>query len=229
MRRFSGDQGSSRKKTSEEEKWWRTVTRNALDAEYGRSCWIPQLTPEEIWEKSESWIYDRFERLGRTVQTGIRTEELLESVSHCLYTPHRERKGSEYLPELWLRPGTREYVHLVKRLGLCEVRAWQQAFLRGFDDVYGNHWCGLCHFRQRFMDAGRTMNYPDVSMLFVEPETRGVEGYRGWLRLACTGRPVFIETLAMMAESRHLSGKEFTWNRCTNETVERALECSREG
>lgn len=182
--------------------WWSKATQFAENAHYGATCYIPALSEEQIWGKHENWIYDRFTRLGKAVQTGITTEQLIKSVSTCQYIPHRERTGLDHLPEIWLRPGTREYIHVVKRLGMSEVRAWQQAFLAGFDDLSGNHWCGLCSFRQRFMDAGFFLDYPDASTLYTSCETCGVAGYEQWLALAQGVRHLVIETIVVSVERK---------------------------
>lgn len=111
----------------------------ALKMHYGATCYLPEVSEREIWEKSAQWIYDRFDRLGKAVLTGISTKDMQASIARC-----QNKHTHLDLAWSWLRPGTRSYVSYVKHLGsLAEVKAAQLEFIEGFD-LGSRHWCGLC-------------------------------------------------------------------------------------
>jgi hypothetical protein len=204
--------------SAESERWWRNATRFAENAWYGETAYLsPKLTREEVWQKSEQWIYDRFHRLGKLVETGISTDQLVASASNCQYVEHRNRSGSKHLPELWLRPGTVEYVRHVKRHGLQVVREQQIAFGRGFTDAIGSHWCGFCSFRARLINAGHALDFPDMSQLYslpALPDDEPVVGQERWLAFCQTASDVRIETVTHAAEQRKLDA---SYNKCEAE------------
>jgi hypothetical protein len=163
----------------EEERWWRKMIQESLKAEEATRCWIPPLSTDEVWQHSVDWIYYRFERLQKQVHTGITTEQLHDSMKHCSYQ-HPEKE----LPWFFLRPGTREYIAVVKRNSLAEMRMWQQAWLAGDHDARGNRWCGMCSQRYQMMNAGEACGYANAYSFYAEAETREVIGYDRWLDLA---------------------------------------------
>jgi hypothetical protein len=201
------------------EKWWRNATRFVEDAYYGETAYIsPKLTREEVWQKSEQWIYDRFARLGKLVETGISTDQLVASIAKCQYVEHRNRTANKRLPELWLRPGTVEYVRHVKRHGLLAVREQQIAFGRGFDDVTGAHWCGFCSYRARLMNAGQALDFPDMSTLYSLaslPDGEPVSMRSRWLTFCQTAPHERIETAVQAADKLCTS-----YNKCETEKKE---------
>lgn len=190
---------------SDAEKWWRDAVRFAEDAHNGETAYLsPKLTREEVWQKSDRWIYDRFDRLGKLVETGITTNQLAASVAKCSYIEHRNRTAYTYLPELWLRPGTLEYVRAVKRHGLLVVREQQIAFGRGFTDASGQHWCGFCSYRARLMNAGAALDYPGLQKLYSLaqlPDGSPVVGRENWLAFCQTASDVRIENAVQAAEA----------------------------
>lgn len=183
---------------------WRTWTLNAYDAVNGHDPdagylrWLKRLPLAKVLERKTEWIYDHYEHISDLLSTGISTEQLARSMARCRCIAHRS--CCEVLIPSWLRPGTVEYIKLLKRSGLDETRSRQREFLSGFTDRRGNWWCGLCYWRQRCMDAAEMLSYIDAHSLYAVPETRGVVGYVEWLALVGRSSDVLVGTLAAAAE-----------------------------
>lgn len=69
----------------------------------------------------------------------------------------------------------------------------RNAFLQGFTDVVGNHWCGHCFYQCQFINRGVDLGYPELP-----PSYRiagyPASGYEGWFALARFGGCVRVET-----------------------------------
>lgn len=114
----------------------------------------------------DGYGYEEAEDMGTRLSRSIRT--CTATVKH-LSVPS------------WLVPGTSDFKKLVVRCGSPDVLARQEAFIAGFTDATGLHWCGQCLFRERCMSEGSRFGFPDMHALYPLPETREVCGHDGWL------------------------------------------------
>lgn len=89
----------------------------------------------------------------------------------------------------------------VRHSGFVAAVKARQAFIDGFTDVRGNHWCGQCYHQREMINLGEQLGYPDVHRLYALVETRNAAGYEAWLRLARFGGCVLVENVERVARA----------------------------
>ncbi|MBO0780702.1 MAG: hypothetical protein J2P37_17915, partial [Ktedonobacteraceae bacterium] len=95
--------------------------------------------------------------------------------------------------------GPTHWQKFVRAVGLANAIKQRQAFIDGFVDTHGIWRCGHCYLRQRMMDLGAQLGYPDMHALYPLAETRGVAGYASWLAVNCSAGETLMQTVGRQA------------------------------
>jgi hypothetical protein len=115
---------------------------------------------------------------------------LSESIQRCTSIYQHLNVPGWLIEEKGERSDFQKLIH--RKNGKAEMLKEQRAFLAGFDDQLGGHWCGLCFWRCRFVNAGVALAWPDLHTVYSLPETHGVVGRDAWLQLAREANDVLV-------------------------------------